>query len=324
MREAGNDPATLAALAGLSVWTRVQFAATPWSLPSQHGGAASPNGHHDGQRQRRGDGPATVPAAARWPSAAISAAWRTGKPTCSTSLLPSLQGGPKPPAATGHPSAALLPARWRSNRTEAAGLPGWVLVSDRWPGGAVSPYGRMGHGVQRRQRGDGQAAEPAAVRWPAAARSATGQIETPYAQRPFLFLPAWRPGPGRPALRCGTSYRLELCISGVADSQVGAHPGMSHCLCGATRRAAPITTPERLVPARRGDGHDIVPRPLTGSTPVPAQATEPRGSFDACAARGHQALWHNAARPVSVPGVLERGPTLAGHGMDRLWRMGAL
>ena len=47
------------------------------------------------------------------------------------------------------------------------------------PGGAVSPYGQMGHGVQRRQRRDGQAAGPAAVRWPAAARPAAGQIEKP-------------------------------------------------------------------------------------------------------------------------------------------------
>jgi hypothetical protein len=45
-------------------------------------------------------------------------------------------------------------------------------------------------------------------------------------------------GPGRPALMCGTSYRTELCISGVAGSQVGAQPGMSHLPFGATRSAA--------------------------------------------------------------------------------------
>ena len=82
----------------------------------------------------------------------------------------------------------------------------------------------MGHGVQRRQRGDGQAAGPAAVRWPAAARSAAGQIEKPTCSA-SLLLPAWRPAPGRPALMCGTSYRIELCISGVAGSQVGRTAG---------------------------------------------------------------------------------------------------
>jgi hypothetical protein len=106
------------------------------------------------------------------------------------------------------------------------------------PGGAVSPYGRMGRGVQRRQRDGGQAAEPAAVRWPAAARSAAGQIEKPTCSASLPLLSAGRPGPGRPALMCGTSYRLELCISGVADTQVGAQPGMSRCLRGATRSAA--------------------------------------------------------------------------------------
>jgi hypothetical protein len=40
---------------------------------------------------------------------------------------------------------------------------------------------------------------------------------------------------------------------------------------------------------------------------------------------GHWALWHDAACPVSVPGVLDRGPPiLGGHGVDRLWRVGAL
>jgi hypothetical protein len=80
------------------------------------------------------------------------------------------------------------------------------------PGGAISPYGRMGHGVQRRQRGDGQAAGPTAVRWPAAARSAAGQIGKPTSSASLLLLPAWRPGSGRPALMCGTSYGMS-CAS---------------------------------------------------------------------------------------------------------------
>jgi hypothetical protein len=138
------------------------------------------------------------------------------------------------------------PGRDDSNWRFPAGLSFWPCVRSARtprslpsrPGGAVSPYGRMGHGVQRRQRGDGQAAGPAAVRWPAAARSAAGQIEKPTCSASLPLLPAWRPGPGRPALMCGTSSRLDLCISGVADSQVGAQPGMSHCLRGATRNAA--------------------------------------------------------------------------------------
>jgi hypothetical protein len=108
---------------------------------------------------------------------------------------------------SGHPCA-------RSARTPR-------LLPSR-PGGAVSPYGRMGHGVQRRRRGDGPAAGPAAVRWSAAARSAAGQIEKPTCSASLLLLPAWRPAPDRPALMCGTSYGTELFISGVAGSQVGA------------------------------------------------------------------------------------------------------
>jgi hypothetical protein len=40
----------LAVLAGLSVWPCGQFAGTPRSLPSRHGGAASPNGRHGDRR----------------------------------------------------------------------------------------------------------------------------------------------------------------------------------------------------------------------------------------------------------------------------------
>jgi hypothetical protein len=65
------------------------------------------------------------------------------------------------------------------------------------PGGAISPYGRMGHGVPLRQRRDEQAAGPAAMRWPAAARSAAGQIERPTCSA-SLLLPAWKPTPSRP------------------------------------------------------------------------------------------------------------------------------
>jgi hypothetical protein len=53
-----------------------------------------------------------------------------------------------------------------------------------------------------------------------------GRYKNPHAQRPFFFLPVWRPALGRPALMRETSYRTELRISGVADNQVGAQQGM--------------------------------------------------------------------------------------------------
>jgi len=117
-------------------------------------------------------------------------------------------------------------------------------------GGAVSPYERMDHAVQRRWRCHGRATGPAAVRWPAAARSAAGQIEKPTCSASLPLLPAWRPGRGCPALMCRTSA-VELCISGVAGSQAGAQPGMSHLSAPRyPRRGALITRPARLVPAR--------------------------------------------------------------------------
>jgi hypothetical protein len=65
------------------------------------------------------------------------------------------------------------------------------------PGGAISPYGRMGHGVQRRQPRDGQPAGSAAMRWPAAATPAAGQIEKPTCST-SLLLPVWKPAPSSP------------------------------------------------------------------------------------------------------------------------------
>jgi hypothetical protein len=41
-----------------------------------------------------------------------------------------------------------------------------------------------------------------------------------------LLLTAWEAALGRPALMRETSYRTELRISGVADNQVGAQPGV--------------------------------------------------------------------------------------------------
>jgi hypothetical protein len=114
------------------------------------------------------------------------------------------------------------------------------------PREAVSPHGRMDHGVQRRQRDDGQAAGPVAVRRPAAARSAAWQIEKATCSASLLPLPPGvgprllppQSAQGCPALACGTSYRTDAVISGIADSQDGAQPGTSHCLRGATRSAA--------------------------------------------------------------------------------------
>ena len=54
-----------------------------------------------------------------------------------------------------------------------------------------------------------------------------GRQKNPHAQRPFFFPPGGRLG--LPALMCGTSYRTELCISGVAGSQVGRTAGQVPC-----------------------------------------------------------------------------------------------
>ena len=84
------------------------------------------------------------------------------------------------------------------------------------PGEAVSPCGRMGHGVQRRQRRDGQAAGPAAGRWSVAATSAAGQIEKPTCS---ASLSSSRLEPARWPIG-GACYRIELCISGVAAARL--------------------------------------------------------------------------------------------------------
>jgi hypothetical protein len=48
-------------------------------LAGRGGPAALPNRRHGGRRRRREDAPASAPAAAQWPSAAICTAGRTGK-----------------------------------------------------------------------------------------------------------------------------------------------------------------------------------------------------------------------------------------------------
>src|SRR5690348_6762267 len=95
--------------------------------------------------------------------------------------------GPGQPGVEGDNSAI-----WRS----LAGLSVWPCARSartprsppNRPGKAISPCGRMGHGVQRRQRRDGQAAGPAAVRWPAVATSAAAQTEKPTCSASLLLL----------------------------------------------------------------------------------------------------------------------------------------
>jgi hypothetical protein len=70
-----------------------------------------------------------------------------------------------------------------------------------------------------------------------------GRQKNPHAERPFFFFFFSPPG-GRPLasrrLIGGTSYRIELCISGVAASQAGAQPGMFSWIqgCGAGGQSA--------------------------------------------------------------------------------------
>jgi len=76
--------------------------------------------------------------------------------------------------------------------------------------------------------------------------------KNPHAQRPFFFFFS-RPeaGPWPPALMCGTSYPIELCLSGVAGSQVGRTAGhVSIGLYGYPPRGVLTTAPARLVLAR--------------------------------------------------------------------------
>ena len=85
-----------------------------------------------------------------------------------------------------------------------------------------------------------------------------GRQKNPHAERPFsfFFFFFFFSPPGARSLASrrligGTSYRIELCISGVAASQVGAQPGRSHLSSRRyPQRGALITTPERLVLAR--------------------------------------------------------------------------
>ena len=55
-------------------------------------------------------------------------------------------------------------------------------------------------------------------------RPQPGRQKNPHTQRPFYSRLEAGPWP-RPALMRGTSYRTELCISGVADSQAGRRAG---------------------------------------------------------------------------------------------------
>ena len=149
LKEAGDDPADWPSSRCLSVWPCGQFAGTPRPLPSRPGGAAWLNGRHDGQRRGRGDGPGTALAAARWPSAAISAAWRTGKPTYPASLLlicravpPIVGAGLVLPRKTVRRSRALLAHRRVAGLLSS--LPAQTVLTGTGEPGRVSglPAGR--------------------------------------------------------------------------------------------------------------------------------------------------------------------------------------
>ena len=172
-------------------------------------------------RQRNGDGPGR-----RGVEGDDSATWR------------SLAGLSAWPCARSAPTPRSLPSR---------------------PGGAISPCGRMGHGGQRRARGDGQAAGPAAMRWPAAATSAAGQIEKPTCSASLLLLPAWRRGPGRRALMCGTSTALSCALVALPVARL-AHSRACLIVFAAlpAARRANHHAGEAGPRALRGDVHDIV------------------------------------------------------------------
>jgi hypothetical protein len=123
------------------------------------------------------------------------------------------------------------------------------------PGGAVSPYGRMGHGVQRRQRGDGQAAGPAAARWPAAATSAAGQIEKPTYSASLLF-PHLAASPAARRLIGGLHHRLvyvhQWRRGDFAHESAAVRPRPMTCARGAhteLRRSCPDRAVRAAVPA---------------------------------------------------------------------------
>jgi hypothetical protein len=86
--------------------------------------------------------------------------------------------------------------------------------------------------------------------------------------------------PGARRLIGGLHHRLELCISGVAGSQVGRTAG--HVPLSSRRypqRGALITTPERWCLACCGDDHDIAQFLAPGSMVIrtPASAATSSG-----------------------------------------------
>ena len=109
------------------------------------------------------------------------------------------------------------------------------------PGAALSPYGRMDHGVQRRQRGDGQAAGPAAVRSPAAATSAAGQIEKPTWSASLLLSPARRSAPRRADADL-RDFLTELSCASVPfpPARLAAQPGMYRSIQGMPLADSPL------------------------------------------------------------------------------------
>jgi hypothetical protein len=106
-----------------------------------------------------------------------------------------------------------------------AGIPRSLLSP---PGEALWPSGPMDHGVQRRERGGGQAAGPAARLELAAPSAAAVPREIPTCSASLLFrLPVRKPPPAT-----GSSFaRLLRCVQ---------HPaGQRSCVPRATRSTAP-------------------------------------------------------------------------------------
>ena len=78
---------------------------------------------------------------------------------------------------------------------------------------------------------------------------------------------------------------------------------------GAKLEQARDKAPRSPGPAQRAEKNDQRRHSLTGIRTSPVQTADPGASFRRMhCPRGHQAPWHHAARPVSVPGAPERGP----------------
>jgi hypothetical protein len=95
------------------------------------------------------------------------------------------------------------------------------------PGEALWPSGPMGHGVQRRGRGGGQAAGPAATPEPAAPSAAAVPRETPTCSASLLFRLS---GPQATACRRQFFARLLRCVQRPAGQRLCGSRAAGACL----------------------------------------------------------------------------------------------